>query len=69
MASLLSFNRISITIPRKQILKDLEKNYINRKKFFKYKKLKDKAEIAKHQLVHLISILDKLKIKSFEFED
>jgi len=65
MASLLNFNHIGITFPRKQILKDLEKNYINRKKFFKYRKLKDKVELAQYKLAHLKSILDKVIIKSF----
>ena len=68
MSQLLNFNHISITIPRKQILNDLEKNFIDRKKFFKYRKLKKKTEIAQHQLAHLNSLLEKLIIKSFESE-
>ena len=60
MPSLLSFNIITIKIPRKQILKSLEKNCITNKEFHKYKKLQFDVNLKYNQILHLQSVLDRV---------
>ena len=68
MPELLEFHIIIVNIPRKTMLRDLEKSFISPKKFFRYRKLKKKLENASYQLGHANSILDKILLKSHEYK-
>lgn len=68
MASLLPFDNVSIDIPRKEILVALEQPTIKRKEFFKYRKLDSDIEHAIYKLQHARSVLNRVLIKSYEYE-
>lgn len=64
MVKLLSFKFVYLRIPRKKILKNLDKHSINIKDHYKYSKLHTKTEQAIYKLQHLSSILERLMLKN-----
>lgn len=68
MPDLVEFSRISLRIPRKQIHRDLKKNYLPRTKFFKYCKLKRKLEETLFKLAHVSSVVERLLLKTYEYK-
>jgi len=67
MSELLMFRSIKINIPRKEILTDLKKTYIVRRKFFRYRKLKRKLEIISSKVAHVSSLVERLLLKTYEY--
>lgn len=68
MASLLLFDRIAILIPRKKILKSLEDTYITRKEYVYYRRLKNKLEHIKYRIEHVLSVIEKILLRSYEHD-
>ena len=66
MAILLNFSNVYISIPRKSILKDLEKRYLNSKTLVKYRKFKKEIFKAQSRLAQLDSIVDRILLKSID---
>jgi len=69
VATLLNFGSVYISIPRKNILKDLEKRYLDSKVLVKYRKFKKEIFKAQSKLAQLDSIIDRILLKSFEDKD
>lgn len=68
MADLLEFASIKLHIPRREILRDLKKHYLTRKKFFKYCKLKTKVEATANKIAHVNSVLERILLKTYEYK-
>jgi len=67
-AELLEFNYVHVSIPRKKILKDLDRRIIKRKNFYEYQKLEIEIETALNKLNHAKSVVNKVLQKPWEFE-
>jgi len=66
VATLLNFSSVYISIPRKSILKDLEKRYLNSKTLVKYRKFKKEIFKAQSKLAQLDSTIDRILLKSID---
>lgn len=67
-AELLDFNHVNVSIPRKKILKDLDRRVIEYNNFKEYRRLADKIETALNKLNHAKSVVERLLQKPYEFE-
>ncbi len=67
-AELLDFNYVNVSIPRKRILKDLDRRVIKLNDFKEYRKLVDEIEMALNKLNHAKSVVERVLQKPYEFE-
>ncbi len=67
-AELLDFNHVNVSIPRKRILKDLDRCVIKSKNYREYQKLVIEIEAALNKLNHAKSVIERLLQKPWGFE-